>query len=78
MITTLTRWLIPDVPKKLMEKIRHENFITSEVLIAQELRRAKGLMSIPEESLSNAHSAGDARSNTHSGYDNPIIKEEPV
>ncbi|KAG8177061.1 hypothetical protein JTE90_016890, partial [Oedothorax gibbosus] len=49
MITTLTRWLIPDVPKKLMERIRHENFITSEIMIAQELRRAKGLSTVSEE-----------------------------
>ncbi|CAL1295181.1 unnamed protein product [Larinioides sclopetarius] len=49
MITTLLRWLIPDVPKKLMERIRHENFITNEIMIAQELKRAKGLATIPEE-----------------------------
>ncbi|XP_055925697.1 anoctamin-5-like isoform X1 [Argiope bruennichi] len=49
MITTFLRWLIPDVPKKLMERIRHENFITNEIMIAQELRRAKGLDTIPEE-----------------------------
>lgn len=78
MITTLTRWLIPDIPKKLMERIRHENFITNEVMIAQELRRAKGLTSIPEESLNNTYSAGDANINSYSAYDNPIIKEQLV
>lgn len=86
MITTLTRWLIPDVPKKLMERIRHENFITNEVMIAQELRRAKGLTSIPEENLNSTfadenftYSAGDTTNlSVRSGYDNPIIKEELV
>lgn len=86
MITTLTRWLIPDVPKKLMERIRHENFITNEVMIAQELRRAKGLATIPEENLNSTfvdenftYSGGDTTNlNAHSGYDNPIIKEELV
>ena len=86
MITTLTRWLIPDVPKKLMERIRHENFITSEIMIAQELRRAKGLTSIMEENLNSTfadenfiYSAGDTTNmNTHPGYDNPIIKEELI
>ncbi|XP_042894879.1 anoctamin-5 isoform X2 [Parasteatoda tepidariorum] len=72
MITTLTRWLIPDIPKKLMERIRHENFITNEIMIAQELKRAKGLSSIPEEKSNCDHA------NSYSSYSNPIIREELI
>ncbi|XP_013794469.1 anoctamin-1-like [Limulus polyphemus] len=42
-ITTLIRWLIPDVPMSLKLQIRHENYITNEMIIEQELRRAKEL-----------------------------------
>ncbi|XP_076338167.1 anoctamin 1 isoform X2 [Tachypleus tridentatus] len=42
-ITTFIRWLIPDVPKSLKLRIRHENYITNEMIIEQELRRAKDL-----------------------------------
>jgi hypothetical protein len=35
------RWLIPDVPKKLAEQIAREEFLTNELIMAQELRRAK-------------------------------------
>ncbi|XP_035222762.1 anoctamin-1-like [Stegodyphus dumicola] len=73
MTTTLTRWLIPDIPKKLMERIRHENFITSEIMIAQELRRAKGLTSSLEDK-----STGDSMRSPNPAYDNPLIKEELI
>ncbi|XP_054712221.1 anoctamin-5-like [Uloborus diversus] len=75
LVTTLTRWIIPDVPKKLREKIRHENFITNEIIIAQELRRAKGYCPNLKEGGSPS---GDTYSNAHPGYDNPIIREQPV
>ncbi|GIX71860.1 anoctamin-1 [Caerostris extrusa] len=64
MLTTLLRWLIPDVPKKLMERIRHENFITNEIMIAQELRRAKGLAAIPEERELGDHNTAKANGDT--------------
>ncbi|GFS73478.1 anoctamin [Trichonephila clavipes] len=64
MLTTLLRWLIPDVPKKLMERIRHENFITNEIMIAQELKRAKGLSSIPEEKSTGDHVVANSNGDT--------------
>ncbi|GFR30733.1 anoctamin-1 [Trichonephila clavata] len=64
MLTTLLRWLIPDVPKKLMERIRHENFITNEIMIAQELKRAKGLTSIPEEKSTEDHVIANSNGDT--------------
>ncbi|GFS49685.1 anoctamin-1 [Trichonephila inaurata madagascariensis] len=64
MLTTLLRWLIPDVPKKLMERIRHENFITNEIMIAQELKRAKGLSSISEEKSTGDHVIANSNGDT--------------
>lgn len=38
-LMTLIRWIIPDVPKSIREKIRQDNKLTNEIIILQELRR---------------------------------------
>lgn len=39
--TMLLRWLIPDVPRTLRQNIRQHAYLTSELIMQQELRRAK-------------------------------------
>ncbi|KAK3782661.1 hypothetical protein RRG08_037665 [Elysia crispata] len=41
-ITSLIAWLIPDVPTLLKEQIRREAYITNEIVLKTELRRAHG------------------------------------
>ena len=36
------RWIIPDVPRKLSERIRQEAYLTNEIIIKQEMMRARG------------------------------------
>lgn len=38
----LINWCIPDVPRKLSERIRQEAYFTNEIIIKQEMIRAKG------------------------------------
>lgn len=38
----LIRWCIPDVPRKLSERIRQEAYLTNEIIIKQEMIRARG------------------------------------
>lgn len=35
-------WIIPDVPRKLSERIRQEAYFTNEIIIKQEMIRARG------------------------------------
>ncbi|XP_076354775.1 anoctamin-2-like [Tachypleus tridentatus] len=42
-MTTLICWLIPDIPKSVKLQIRHENHIVNDVIIEEELKRAKYL-----------------------------------
>ncbi|CAG0916416.1 unnamed protein product [Notodromas monacha] len=35
------RWMIPDVPKKLAEQIAREEFLTNQLIMTEELKRAK-------------------------------------
>ncbi|KAG1704462.1 Anoctamin-1 [Nymphon striatum] len=51
LIMTLIRWIIPDVPAKLKERIHRENYITQKMILEQELLRAKGFP-IPSHSAS--------------------------
>lgn len=37
----LVAWAIPDVPRKLSDKIKREDYVTREVIIDQEKRRAR-------------------------------------
>lgn len=37
----LVAWAIPDVPRKLSDKIKREDYVTREVIIEQERRRAR-------------------------------------
>ena len=39
------RWIIPDVPRKLQDQIRRENYLTNEIIIKQEMMRARGVSS---------------------------------
>jgi len=39
----LLRWLIPDIPKKLEDQIRRESYLTNEIIIKQEMLRARGI-----------------------------------
>lgn len=38
----MIRWIIPDVPRKLSERIRQEAYLTNEIVIKQEMIRARG------------------------------------
>ncbi|CAL8081793.1 unnamed protein product [Orchesella dallaii] len=37
------RWLIPDIPRKLEDTIRREMYLTNEIIIKQEMLRARGV-----------------------------------
>lgn len=37
------RWIIPDVPRKLQDTIRRETYLTNEIIIKQEMLRARGV-----------------------------------
>ncbi|CAG7717026.1 unnamed protein product [Allacma fusca] len=36
------KWIIPDIPKKLNDKIKRETYVTQEIVIKQEMKRARG------------------------------------
>ncbi|XP_064489582.1 anoctamin-2-like isoform X2 [Ornithodoros turicata] len=38
-LMTVIRWIIPDVPRSIREKVREDNRLTNEIIILQELRR---------------------------------------
>lgn len=40
-ITSLMRWIIPDVPQKLRQQMRQHNYLTNELILQQEFQRAK-------------------------------------
>lgn len=42
LVTMVIRWIIPDVPRKLSERIRQEAYFTNEIIIKQEMIRARG------------------------------------
>ena len=42
-VTSILAWLIPDVPSVLKEQIRREAYITNEIVLTTELRRAQGI-----------------------------------
>ncbi|KAK7067067.1 Anoctamin-1 [Halocaridina rubra] len=42
LIILFIKWIVPDVPFKLQEQIRREAYVTNELIVEQELRRARG------------------------------------
>lgn len=42
LVMIIVRWIIPDVPVDLRDQIRREAYITNEIIIKQETRRAMG------------------------------------
>jgi len=42
LITSLIAYIIPDVPSQLQKQIRHEKWLTTNMIIHTELARAKG------------------------------------
>lgn len=40
----LVRWCIPDMPRKLRDQIRREAYLTNEIIIRQEMLRARGMV----------------------------------
>lgn len=42
LVTMLIGWCIPDVPRKLSERIRQEAYLTNEIIIKQEMIRSRG------------------------------------
>jgi hypothetical protein len=40
-ISILIRWLIPDVPRALRQQMRQHAYLTNELIMQQELKRAK-------------------------------------
>ncbi|XP_042233374.1 anoctamin-1-like isoform X2 [Homarus americanus] len=41
-IIMFIKWIIPDMPFRLQEQIRREAYVTNELIVEQELRRARG------------------------------------
>jgi len=46
----LLKWIIPDIPSEVTEKIRREAYLTNEIIIKQEMARARGIGSIGSDS----------------------------
>ncbi|XP_066944765.1 anoctamin-1 isoform X6 [Macrobrachium rosenbergii] len=42
LIILFIKWIVPDVPFRLQEQIRREAYVTNELIVEQELRRARG------------------------------------
>jgi len=42
-ITSLMRWIIPDVPQQLRQQMRQHAYLTNELIMQQEFKRAKEL-----------------------------------
>ncbi|XP_068227061.1 anoctamin-1 isoform X2 [Palaemon carinicauda] len=42
LIILFIKWIVPDIPFRLQEQIRREAYITNELIVEQELRRARG------------------------------------
>ncbi|KAB7498085.1 Anoctamin-1, partial [Armadillidium nasatum] len=51
LIMIFIKWIIPDMPYRLKEQIRREAYVTNELIVTNELMRAKGMIDIgsPEE-----------------------------
>lgn len=54
-VSTLIRWCIPDVPRKLSERIRQESYLTNEIIIKQEMIRARGNRDLAREDGTGRH-----------------------
>lgn len=44
-LTALMRWLIPDVPQSLAQQMKQHQYLTNELIMQQEFKRAKELNS---------------------------------
>ena len=53
-VTMMIRWIIPDVPHKLSERIRQEAYLTNEIIIKQEMIRARGARGAQALRVSNS------------------------
>ena len=42
-LTSFMRWIIPDVPQQLRQQIRQHSYLTNELIMQQEFKRAKEL-----------------------------------
>lgn len=42
-LTSLMRWIIPDVPQQLRQQMRQHNYLTNELIMQQEFKRTKEL-----------------------------------
>jgi hypothetical protein len=40
-LNLLLKWIIPDVPQSLRQQIRQQQYLTNELIMHQELKRAK-------------------------------------
>ena len=49
----ILRWIIPDVPSKISEKIRREAYLTNEIIIKKEMLRSRGIDSSGDSSAWN-------------------------
>ena len=54
-VSNLIRWCIPDVPRKLSERIRQESYLTNEIIIKQEMIRARGNRDLAREDGTGHH-----------------------
>lgn len=49
----LLKWVIPDVPSEVLEKTRRETYLTNEIIIKQEMARARGISGVGDSTGMN-------------------------
>jgi len=57
----MLKWWIPDIPRKLQDEIRRENYLTNEIIIKQEMIRARGIGAGGDSTVWNAVSGVDGK-----------------
>lgn len=66
--TSIIDYIIPDVPRKLNDQMRHEAVITNNIILEAELRRARGEdPKLSESVLANIRSRTGNQYNSGSG-----------
>ena len=60
-LTSLMRWIIPDVPQQLRQQMRQHAYLTNELIMQQEYKRAKEMGSDSNKPPNNAAQRADGR-----------------
>ena len=83
-ITSLMRWIIPDVPQQLRQQMRQHAYLTNELILQQEYNRAKEMSNetnLTGRARSGKTSTGGGKhsaSTTKTGTSNPGIEGSPT